>query len=136
MIKRSPMILNEASVIYGGITYNRNYTFYSNSTCIIKIRHCSTPDSAVIKLFSYSTRLSTNFILLINVKMPTRVGILTFIGKIYTTYERLKARHLFIFRYFSFYEQVKFRSQLSMKKVLTAGPGHGLKQRCPKVKTP
>ena len=25
----------------------------------------------VIKLFSYSTQLSTNFILLINVKMPT-----------------------------------------------------------------
>ena len=32
----------------------------------------------VIKLFSYSTQLSTKFILLINVKMPTIVDILTF----------------------------------------------------------
>ena len=39
----------------------------------------------VIKLFSYSTQLSTKFILLINVKMPTIVGILTFISMINTT---------------------------------------------------
>ena len=31
------------------------------------------PGSEVIKLFSYSTKLSTKFILLINVKMPTIV---------------------------------------------------------------
>ena len=36
----------------------------------------------VIKLFSCSTQLSTKFILLINVKMPTIVGILTFISMI------------------------------------------------------
>ena len=36
----------------------------------------------VIKLLSYSTQLSTKFILLINVKMPTIVGILTFISMI------------------------------------------------------
>ena len=41
------------------------------------------------KLFSYSTQLNTKFILLINVKMPTLVGILTFISTINTTYERL-----------------------------------------------
>ena len=34
----------------------------------------------VIKLFSCSTQLSMRFILLINVKMPTSVGILTFMG--------------------------------------------------------
>ena len=34
------------------------------------------PGPEVIKLFSYSTQLSTKFILLINVKMPTIVGIL------------------------------------------------------------
>ena len=34
----------------------------------------------VIKLFSCSTQLSMNFFLLINVKMPTFVGILTFIS--------------------------------------------------------
>ena len=67
----------------------------------------------VKKLFSYSTQLSMTFILLTNVKMPTIVGILTFISMINTTSERLKARNFFICRYFSFYEQLKFRSQLS-----------------------
>ena len=67
-----------------------------------------------MKLFSYSTQLSTKFILLINVKMPTIVvGILTFISMINTTSERLKARNFFICRYFSVYEQLKFRTQLS-----------------------
>ena len=39
------------------------------------------------------------FILLINVKMPTIVGILTFISMINTTSERLKVRNVFICRY-------------------------------------
>ena len=51
-----------------------------------------TPGPKVIKLFSCSTQLSTKFILLINVKMTTIVGILTFISMINTTSERLKAR--------------------------------------------
>ena len=67
----------------------------------------------VIKLFPCSTQLSTKFILLINVKMPTIVGILTFISMINTTSVRLKARNVFIWRYFSFYEQLKFHAQLS-----------------------
>ena len=49
---------------------------------------CVTPDEPgpeVIKLFSYSTQLSTKFILLINVKMPSIVGILTFITMINKT---------------------------------------------------
>ena len=71
------------------------------------------PGPEVIKLFSYSTQLSTKFILLINVKMPTIVGILTFISMITTTPERLKAIHFFICRYYSFYEQLKFHAQLS-----------------------
>ena len=62
----------------------------------------------VIKLFPCSTQLSTKFILLINVKMPTIVGILTFISMINTTSERLKARNFFICRYFSVYEPLKF----------------------------
>ena len=48
------------------------------------------PGPGVIKLFSYSTQLSTKFILLMNVKMPTIGGILTFISMINTTSERLK----------------------------------------------
>ena len=42
----------------------------------------------------------------------TIVGILTFIGMINTISERLKARYIFICRYFSLYEQLKFRAQL------------------------
>ena len=74
----------------------------------------------VIKLFSCSTQLSTEYILLINVKMPTIVGILTFIigiltliSMINTTSERLKPRNFFICQYFSLYQQLEFRAQLS-----------------------
>ena len=66
-------------------------------------RYMYTPGPEVIKLFSYSIQLSTKFILLINVKMPTIVNILTFISMINTTFERLKARN---------------SVELSMKKVL------------------
>ena len=51
--------------------------------------------------------------MLINVKMTTIVGIVTFISMINATSERLKARNFFICRYFSFYEQLKFHAQLS-----------------------
>ena len=47
------------------------------------------PGPKVIKPFQYSIQLSMKFILLINVKMPTIVGILTFISMIYTTSEWL-----------------------------------------------
>ena len=60
----------------------------------------------VIKLFQCSTQLSMKFILLINVKMPTIVGILTLISMINTTSEGLKAINFFICRFFSFYEQL------------------------------
>ena len=56
----------------------------------------------LFKLFPCSTQLSMKFILLINVKMPTIVGILTFMSMINTTSEGLKARNFFICRYFSF----------------------------------
>ena len=65
------------------------------------------------KTFLCSTQLSTKFILLINVKMPTIVGILTFISMINTTSVRLKARNFFFCLHFSFFEQLKFRAQLS-----------------------
>ena len=50
----------------------------------------------VIKLFSYSTQLSIKLILLINVKMPTIVGILTFISMINTS-ESNKVLYLSVF---------------------------------------
>ena len=65
------------------------------------------------KTFSIPTQLSTKYILLINIKkMPTIVGILTFISMINTASERLKEK-VFICRYFSVFEQLKFRAQLS-----------------------
>ena len=45
------------------------------------------PGIEVIELFSYSTQLTMEFILLTNVKMPTIVGILTFISRINTASE-------------------------------------------------
>ena len=75
----------------------------------------------VIKLFSCSTQLSRKFVLLINVIMPTIAGILTFISMINVTSERLKARKVFICGYFSFYEQLKFHAELSMKKFYNLG---------------
>ena len=65
------------------------------------------------KTFLYSTQLTTKFILLINVKMPTIVGILTFISRIITTSESLKARKLSVFQQFSSYAQLKVYAQLS-----------------------
>ena len=52
------------------------------------------------KTFSWSTQLSMKFLMLINVKMPTIVGILTFIRIINTTLNSLKAREVFIFETF------------------------------------
>ena len=69
----------------------------------------------IIKLFfPFLTQLSTKFTLLINVKMPTIVGILTFISMINTTSERFKTRYFFLYRYFSFYERLKYRAQLNL----------------------
>ena len=54
------------------------------------------PGPEVIKLFPCSTQLSMKFFLLINVKKPTVVDILTFISMINTTSKRLTARNFFI----------------------------------------
>ena len=72
-------------------------------------------------------QLSIKFFLLINVILPTFVGILTFISMINTTSERFKARNSLFCWYFSFYEQLKFHAQLSMKKsFIISGPGLSL----------
>ena len=64
---------------------DKKYNILNKRFCQIKL---SGPE--VIKLFSYSTQLSSKFILLINVKMPTIVGILTFISMINTHLRDLK----------------------------------------------
>ena len=75
------------------------------SFCLILLCVC-VPGPEVIQFFSCSTQLSIKFIMLINVKMPTIVGILTFISMINTTYESLKVRKEFIFKFFSCYEHL------------------------------
>ena len=52
------------------------------------------------KTFSCSTQLSTKFILLTNVKMPTIVGILTFISRVNALTKSLTARKIIIFQHF------------------------------------
>ena len=47
---------------------------------ILKFKSFTWSGPQVIKLFSCSTQLSIKFFLLINVKMPTIVGILTFMS--------------------------------------------------------
>ena len=71
------------------------------------------PGPEVIKLSSGSAQLTIKLIILINVKMPTTVGILTFISMTNTTSDSLKARRVFNFQHFSFYVQLKFHTQLS-----------------------
>ena len=61
------------------------------------------------------------FIMLINGKMLTIVGILTFINMINTTSDRLKALNFFICLYFSFYEQLKFVLRWVWKKFYNLG---------------
>ena len=87
---------------------NTDYLFYTYRYC-----EPQTTRHRGFKNISYSTQLSTKFILLINVEMPTIVGILTFISMMNTTSERLKARNFFICLCFSVYEQLKFHAQLS-----------------------
>ena len=72
-----------------------------------------TPGPEVIKLFSCSAQLRLKFILLINVKMPTIVGILTFMSRI--NYQNLRYEPKFStnFDYLSIYEQLKIHAQLN-----------------------
>ena len=76
------------------------------------ISRCN-PSPKVIKLFSCSAQLSMNFFLLINFKMPTIVGILTFMSgkKALLVYLSLNKPNFLII--FFTYEHLKFRAQLS-----------------------
>ena len=89
------------------------FTVYLLGHLLITFTNSLDPESEVIKLFSCSTQLSIKFIMVINVKMPTIVCILTFISMINTAIKSLKARKVFIFQHSSFNEQSKFHAQLS-----------------------
>ena len=62
----------------------------------------------VIKLFSCSAQLRLKFILLINVKMPTIVGILTFISRMNYRLWSSKPQSSIYLGYFSVYKDLKF----------------------------
>ena len=73
------------------------------------------PGPEVIILISCSAQLRLKFILLINVKMPTTVGILTFISRInyWLSIFNSKPEISIYLGYISIYEQFKFYAQLS-----------------------
>ena len=73
--------------------------------------------------FSWWAQLSMKFIMLKYVKMPTIVGILTFISMSNTPSKSLTARKLFILEHFSLYEQLKFMPNWAEKNFITSGPG-------------
>ena len=77
--------LDMSVIIYGLlICYEQKYIHNPGhclaATDIGKVSTHSKPGPEVIKLFLCSTQLSMKFFLLINVKMPTIVGILTFLS--------------------------------------------------------
>ena len=66
------------------------------------------------KIFLMVNSTEHELILLINVKMPTVVGILPFISRINTTtYESFKQEKSLYIQYFRFNEQLKINAQLS-----------------------
>ena len=67
----------------------------------------------VIKLFSCSIQLSMKFFLLINVKMPTIVGILTFMNRKNSILGLSEPEKAELSWYFYTYEYLKFHAQLS-----------------------
>ena len=76
------------------------------------------PDPEAIKLFSCSTQLRQKFILLINVKMPTTVGIITFISRINYRLWQSEPEISTNFGYFSNYEHFKESVTISIYKCL------------------
>ena len=61
-------------------------------------------------------------ILLINVKMPAIVGILTLISRINTKHEPQLLSKKYIFQHFRFYEPLNFHAHL--KSFIIPGPGY------------
>ena len=80
------------------------FILYCNS--LVKFQNIPGPE--VLKLYSCSARLSIKLIMLINVRMPTIVGILIFISMINKISESLKARKVSIFQHFSFMSSCNF----------------------------
>ena len=82
------------------------------------------PGPEVIKLFPCSTQLSMKFFPLINVKMPTIVGILTFMSRKNSILGLYDPEKCWTSRCFYTYEHLKFHALLSWawKKFYNLGP--------------
>ena len=80
--------------------------------CKIYVQTITIPGPEDIKLLSCSAQLRLKFILLINVKMPTTVGILTFRSRINNRLWSPKCDISIYLGYFSIYEQFEFHAQL------------------------
>ena len=84
------------------------------------------------KTFLCSAQLSLKLIVLITIKMPTVVGILTFMSMIIATSERLKAIRVLFSSIFDFMSIGNF--MLSWveheKRFITSGPGHVRQTDC------
>ena len=88
------------------------------------------------KTFFMQTQLTMKFIMLINIKMPTTVGILTFISMKNTTSESFRVRKVFIFQHFCFYKQMKSHAPFSMNKVSNLGAKATSSSNYVKIKRP
>ena len=89
-----------------------SFNFYLNFSLLVtnlstanKFRKQFEPRPQGYKTFSMLNSAEHKIILLINVKLLTIVGILTFISMMNTKSERLKARNFVMCWYSSFYEQ-------------------------------
>ena len=107
------------------------HTYYSTVTCCEPVEHIKlmSPDCRsyktlvscvmqrsgpqVIQLFSCSTQFSMKFFLLVNVEMPTIVGISTFKSRKNSILGLYKPEKCLIFLYFHTYEHLKFHAQQS-----------------------
>ena len=107
-----------AKKAYHRVKLEKNIVCVVTELCVILVKYGNqilrrnfTPGPQTIKLFSCSAQLRLE--LLINVKMPTIVGILTFISRMnyrrWQSYPEISTN----FIYFSNYEQFKFHARLS-----------------------
>ena len=72
----------------------------------------SRPGFEVIKLFSCSNQMSKSFFLLINVKMPTTVGILTFMSGKNSILDLFEPKGAEFLDTFYTFEHLKFHTRL------------------------
>ena len=87
----------------------RSKTSNLHSLFVVVTDRCTGgPGPEIIQLFSFSAQLRLKFILFINVKMLTTVGILTFISRINTGFGDLNLKFQFIWVILSFMSSLNF----------------------------